>query len=583
MRSTDPAPTPIGKTQMTSRVDDQVRPDGLTFTGTGGDALVRQLVLEGVDQIFGVPGVQLDWAVDAVVRDGRISFLHTRHEQGASYMADGYARSTGRVGVCAVVPGPGVLNAGAGLATAYACSAPVLCLAGQIPTTAIDAGLGLLHEIPNQTGVLSSLTKWSAMARAAGEIPALVREAVHQLRSGRPRPVALELPPDVLEETGVVHLVDPDAQPDLPLPPDPGELERAAALLARAERPVIWAGGGVTAANADPELLRLATALGAPVVMTNNGRGALDARHPLALTALAGRAVLPHADAVLAVGTRFVDGLGGAIAVPASASTILLNAEPNDLDGPRRCDVPLLADARLGLAGLADLIDTAHPAAAWKETELDAVRAWAQGQVDALGVDGEWVSSLRAAIPDDGVLVSELTQVGLYCEVAYPVYAPRTFLTSGYQGTLGYGFPTALGVAAADRDRAAVSITGDGGFGWGMSELATAAAHDIPLVTVVFADGAFGNVRRIQKNRFEGRVAFSDLHNPDFVALASSFDIDATRAESPRALQAALAEGLEQRRPALIEVPVGEFVSPWHLLHGFVPPPVPAPANPLGE
>ncbi len=240
---------------------------------TGGQALARQLVIEGITDIFGIPGVQLDWAMDGLVevRD-QLTFRNTRHEQAATYMADGFARSSGRLGVSMVVPGPGVLNSLAALSTAYACSSPVLFIAGQLPSSAIGSGRGLLHEIPDQSGVIATLTKHSARARTTTEIPQLVHEAVAKLRSGRPRPVAIELPPDLLAATGETSLVNPAAAAS-PHVPEEAEVDQAAKLLGQARRPVIFAGWGVQAAGAPGELRRLAEALQAPVVMSQHGRG----------------------------------------------------------------------------------------------------------------------------------------------------------------------------------------------------------------------------------------------------------------------------------------------------------------------
>src|SRR5205085_10190852 len=223
-------------------------------------------VREGVRHVFGVPGVQLDYAVDGLARVAdQLAYWNTRHEQTTSYMADGYARSSGRVGVCMVVPGPGLLNALAGVATAYANSSRVLCIAGQIPSMAIGRGLGMLHEIPEQSRILGALTKWSACALTPAEIPGLVHEAMRQLRSGRARPVGLEVPPDVLQASAEVALVEPVAV-DLPLAPDASVVDEAAQLLRRAERPVLYAGGGVVAGDASGPLRELAELLQCPVV-----------------------------------------------------------------------------------------------------------------------------------------------------------------------------------------------------------------------------------------------------------------------------------------------------------------------------
>src|SRR5579864_7719803 len=524
---------------------------------TGGQALAAQLVNEGVRHVFGVPGVQLDYAVDGLarVRD-RLAYWNTRHEQATSYMADGYSRSSGEVGVCMVVPGPGLLNALAGVATAYACSSRVLCIAGQIPSYAIGRGLGLLHEIPDQSAILGSLTKWSARAAAPAEVPALVHQAFLELRSGRPRPVGLEVPPDVLQAVADISLSEP-VQRNEPIVPDAALIERAAELLACAERPLIYAGGGAVAGDASKPLRALAELLECPVVMSPNGRGALDDRHPWALTWLAGRGALAETDLVLGVGTRFLTG-ERQLSLPADAQCILLNAEPDDLRDPRHPVVAIHGDSALGLAALADALSgTMTHGRRWLDADL--LRRWAEDVMAQVQPQFGWVRSLRAALPEDGVLVNEFTQVGYLAQAAFPVYHPRSYISPGYQGTLGYGFPTALGARVANPERSVLSITGDGGFGWALPELATAHKFGIGLVTVVFNDQAYGNVRRAQAEQFDGRIYGSELLNPDFVGLAESFGVRAARASTPGELEGLLREtlGSPSPEPVLVDVPVG--------------------------
>ena len=539
---------------------------------TGGEALARQLVLEGVRHVFGVPGVQLDYAVDGLarVRD-HIAFWNTRHEQATSYMADGYSRSSGNVGVCMVVPGPGLLNALAGVATAYACNSRVLCIAGQIPSHAIGRGLGLLHEIPDQSGILARLTKWSARANTPEEIPTLVHEAFRQLRGGRPRPVGLELPPDVLQAAGEVTLA-PEFQAGEALVPEPSLIARAAALLAKAERPLIYAGGGVVAGDASQELRALAEQLDCPVVMSPNGRGALDDRHPLALTWLAGRGALAEADLVLGVGSRFLTGEHQLHLAPA-AECILLNAEPIDLGEPRQPAIAIHGDAALGLGALADEL-SGVPVRGKSWLDLGVLRRWAEDVMAEVQPQYGWVHALRAALPEDGILINEFTQVGYMSQAAFPVYEPRTYIAPGYQGTLGYGFPTALGARVANPHRPVLSITGDGGFGWALPELATARKFDIGLVTVVFNDQAYGNVRRAQVEQFDGRIHGTELLNPDFVALAESFGVRGARASTPAELEGLLRETLSSSNPEpmVVDVPVGVMPNPFrHLRETPVP------------
>jgi len=531
----------------------------------GGDALAAQLVREGVRHVFGVPGVQLDFAVDGLARVAdHISYVNTRHEQAAAYMADGYARTTGDVGVCMVVPGPGLLNAGAGLATAYACSSRVLCIVGDIPSPAIGRGLGLLHEIPDQSLVLRSLTRWSARATEPADVPRLVREAIHQLRTGIPGPVGLELPPDVLQASGEVALLPP-TDDDVCAELDAELVRKAIDLLAQSAHPAVYAGGGVVAAGASAVLQQLAERLTAPVVMSLNGRGALDDRHPLALTSVAGREALARADVVLAVGSRFLDGQEQ-VALRPDTRLILLNIEPRHLGEPRAPTLALHGDASRGLTMLCEGL-TNVTASSWQPAELQSLRAWANQLLMQVEPQYSWVRALRAALPEDGILVNEFTQVGYMAMVAFPVYGPRTYVGPGYQGTLGYGFPTALGVRVAHPHRTVLSITGDGGFGFGLAELATARKHGIGLVTVVFNDDAYGNVRRTQLEQFDSRVIGSELTNPDFVRLAESYGVNSARATTPAELEGLLRETFSGgSEPVVIEVPVGPMPNPFRTL-----------------
>jgi acetolactate synthase-1/2/3 large subunit len=538
---------------------------------TGGDLLADSLINQGVSRIFGIPGVQLDAAADALhARADRVDFICARNEQATTYMADGYARSTGDVGVAMVVPGPGVLNALSGVATGYSANSPMLLIAGQIDSQAIGRGLGALHEIPDQTGILQRLTKWTGTARSADEIPGLVREAFTQLRSGRPRPVAIEVPPDVLAATSRAAAAELVAA--APLAPDEHQIREAAARLLAAKRPMIVVGGGVLAADASVALQALAEALEAPVLMTENGRGALDARHRLAFDSLALRAFREDADLVLAVGTRFVSTFGTQVDTN-GAPVILVNAEAADLRGPRAAAQTLHADARLALAALAAEIGA--PARESREDEFVRVRAWLAERFADIAPQREYLAAIRGALPEDGVFVSEFTQVGYAASACYPAYQPRTYIGPGYQGTLGYGFATALGVKAADPARAVVSVNGDGGFSWTLQELSTAKRYGLGLVTIVFHDGFYGNVRRIQKNRYGARYFASDLTNPDYGMLAEAFGIRSATAYTPQELAGVLADAVPANEPILIDVPVGEFPSPWHLIHEGVPRPSP--------
>jgi acetolactate synthase I/II/III large subunit len=542
---------------------------------TGGQVLVESLLANGVSTVFGIPGVQLDAATDALHGAAeRIRFVCARNEQATTYMADGYARTTGDVGVAMVVPGPGVLNALAGLATAYATSSRVLLLAGQVDTRAIGRGWGALHELPDQSGVLARLTKWSALARSADEVGELVAEAFRQLRAGRPRPVALELPPDVLAALTSAPAAEP--VPSAPSMPAPAEVAALAARLQRAERPVLLAGGGVPASGAGPALTALAERLNAPVVVTENGRGSLDARHRLAFDPLALRHLRGDADLVVGVGTRAMTTFGQPLDVGAAALA-LVNAEPADLGAPRAATVGVEGDARLVLEALTSWAPLrGEPGSGWHPDRLSTVREQVERQLGDIGPQRAWLSAVRSALPEDGVFVSEFTQVGYAAGVCFPTYHQRGYVGPGYQGTLGFGFATALGVQAADPERAVVSVTGDGGFSWTLPELSTARRFGLGLITVLFEDGHFGNVRRIQKTNYGGRYFASDLTNPHYPRLADAFGVRSATATTPDELAGLLPGLLAAREPALVHVPVGEMPSPWHLIHEGLPRPTAA-------
>lgn len=533
---------------------------------TGGQALVASLVRQGIDTIFGLPGVQLDGAFDALYEAReRIDVLHTRHEQATAYMADGYARSTGRVGTCLVVPGPGLLNATAALSTAYACNSPVLCLTGQIQSDLIEVGRGLLHEIPNQIGMIRSVTKHAARASTPNEIPGVVDEAFRQLRSGRTRPVEIEIPPDVLFAAAEVTLLPATALPDHSAG-DPDLLEQAAKLLGNAKSPLIWAGSGIHNAEAWDELLALAEMLQAPVVMTANGKGALSSRHYLAQGQVEAMQLVPKADVVLAVGTRFVDPATAKWGIKEGQQVIQLDIDPEEIGRNLPPTIGIEAHAKAGLAALVDRVGRHNRGRPSREAELTALTAEAQKKVQSVGKQADYALAVRRALPDEGIVIQEMTQVGYWSHLGYPVYKPRTYLTSGYQGTLGFGFPTALGAKVGNPGTPVVSINGDGGFGFCLNELSTVARHGIAAITVVFNDDAYGNVQRIQREQFGGRTIASDLRNPDFVKLAEVFDVAGRRAESAEALTTAIEEAIKANEPTLIEVPIGPVPNPWRLL-----------------
>lgn len=534
-------------------------------TMTGADALVAALRAHGVDTLFALPGGQLDHFFDAMHRSGSgLRVIHSRHEQGVAYMAYGYARSTGRVGVYAVVPGPGLLNSSAALCTAWGNGAQVLCLSGQIPSTAIGRLYGELHEIPDQLGMIRHITKWAARIESVADTPGVVGEAMRQLHEGRPRPVEVEMAMDVMGQRATVEF--PPARGEYRSPPvDEDRLREAAKVLARAKRPVIVVGGG--AVNAPAEVLAVAEKLQAPVISKRNGKGIVSARHALHANLPMGHHLWGEADAVLAVGTRLRDCLTG-WGKDDDLPLVRVDIDPVELTRICTPEVGIVGDARVTLAALCDALDVTNIARASRRDELATLR----GRVDAemrahMAPQMAWLDAIRAALPDDGIFVDEITQVGFASWPGFPVYAPRQHVTASEMGTLGYGFATALGVAIGNPGRRVIQVSGDGGFMFTMPELSIAVQYRVPLTTIIFNDNCFGNVQRQQDEWFEGRRLCSDLHNPDFVKLAELFGATGLRVDSPAELSRALQRTESADGPVLIEVPVsGRMPTPWRFI-----------------
>ncbi|MGH7049201.1 MAG: thiamine pyrophosphate-dependent enzyme [Acetobacteraceae bacterium] len=524
------------------------------------EAVVESLIRHGIVTVFGLPGVHNDPFFDALHHaSDRISMIHTRHEQGAAYMALGAALASGKPQAFVVVPGPGMLNASAALLTAYSMNAPVLALIGQIPQSAIDRGFGHLHEIHDQIGVLRHFTKHAARIRHASEASERVAEALFIACSGRPRPVALECAIDVWGRLGEAEICDPRALAKPAL--DHDAVARAAEVLAGAKRPLIVIGGG--AMDAGPEVLAVAEALEAPVISYRRGRGIIPTSHRLALSFPEGHRLWAEADAVLAVGTRFftyqtVWGLDEKISV------VRIDIDPEEIERYRQPKVAITADAASALRALLPLLPKAGRPS--RDAELAPHRAWFASELARRGPQMAFLSAIRAALPEDGIFIEEVTQLGFVARLGFPVFGPRLHLSPGYQDNLGWGYGAALGAKVAKPNQPVVCVIGDGGFLYQANELATAVRHGIATVAVVLDDGAYGNVRRIQEQRYGNRLIACDLANPDFVAYAESFGAVGLRASTPDELQSALHEALAANRPALIHVPVGPMPDIWGLI-----------------
>jgi acetolactate synthase-1/2/3 large subunit len=337
-------------------------------------------------------------------------------------------------------------------------------------------------------------------------------------------------------------------------------------LLAEAQNPLIFVGGG--ALEAAEEVQALAKLLQAPVVSNRNGHGILSSRHPLSLRMPAAHVLWLKADVVLAVGARMQVPLLNWGHDP-QLKLIRIDIDPAEHYRILPATVGIVADSRDAVAALIPAVAKSNPTRAVRQEELAALKAEVEERAKFLEPQMSYLHAIRAALPDDGFFVEEMTQVSYISRFALPIYQPRTFVTCGYQGTLGWGFATALGVKVANPDKAVLSINGDGGFLFTMPELATAVQHQISTVSLVFNDGAYGNVRRMQKENYGNRLIASDLHNPDFVKLAEAFGAQGLRAHTPDELRQAIGRGLATAGPTIIDIPVGEMPGPWPLV--FLP------------
>src|SRR6201994_1554492 len=537
---------------------------------TGGEAIVSGLVAHGVDTVFGLPGAQIYGLFDAF-HQAQLKVIGARHEQACGYMAYGYARSSGKPGVFCVVPGPGVVNAGAGVLTAFGGNEPVLCLTGQVPTQFLDRGRGHLHEMPDQLATLRTFVKWAERIEYPDAAPAMVSRAFQEMLSGRRGPVALEMPWDVFTQRAEVG----PSKPFDPLPsplPDPDRIKAAAKLIADSKTPMIFVGSG--AIHAREEILELAELIDAPVVAFRSGRGIVSNAHELGLTMAAAYKLWPRTDLMIGIGTRMeLPTMFRWPFRPDGLKSVRIDIDASEM---RRYTphVAVIADSKAGTRDLtaavrkAGYTKTRGPRAVIREAS-----AAAQEEIQKVQPQMAYLNILREVLPANAIVTDELSQVGFASWYGFPIYQTRTFVSSGYQGTLGSGFPTALGAKIAHPARPVVAITGDGGFMFGVQELATAVQYKIGVVILVFNNNAYGNVRRDQRQLFDGRVVASDLVNPDFVRLAESFGVGAARVTSPDMFRPALEKALADGGPYLIEiaVPRDSEASPWKFIHPAKP------------
>ena len=529
---------------------------------SGGEALIKSLVREGVEVIFGLPGVQMYGIVAALRDEPSIKFVVTRNETSTTYMADGYARTTGKAGVAMVVPGPGIYNAGGGLSTAFSRSSPVVLIAGQIPRDGIGKNFGGLHEVNDQKEITNPVTKWQKQVLRPHEVPEGIHEAFKQAQSDRPSPVHFELPPETMVEREEVELLEP-AKIERKVPSD-SIIEQAAKEIAAARKPVIYAGGGIARSDAEAELVAFAEAHQIAVLTSAGGKGTMSERHALALGGSLGptgqlKDYIEDADLVIGIGTRFSMRNQAA----GKARLIHVDVDPAMIGHVHQNSLGVIGDVKASLPKLSAAI-TAAGGGKWNSPAAEVAQIQenlTNSEEEINQPQEDYLRALQEGAPDDAIMIFGMTQLGYYSRPRWITENPKSYIDSGYSGNLGFAFPTALGAKVGNPDKPVICVSGDGGFMYNSSEISTAVKYGINLVTVIYNDGHYGNVARDMDDDFGGTYE-TDFVNPDFVKLAEAYGAVGIRAEGPLDVKNVLPKALAMNKPVFIDVPVSRVPRP---------------------
>jgi len=527
----------------------------------GAKALATSLAREGVEVVFGLPGQQVLHALDAINQNKDIRWITVRHEQSAGYMAFGYAYSTGKIGVALVVGGPGALDATAAIGTAYATSTPVLLITGQIESYNIGMHRGAIHELDGQLDVFRPITKWCGRVMKAEEIPGAVRTAMKQMSTGQKLPVELEIPWDLWETKAEIEL--PDIEQYTPDIPNSEEIKKAAEILNGAKRPLIVCGCGVTSSNASMEVVKLAEELNAPVIVTNEGKGTISNDHYLSIGGhnMWSNPALLQADVILVIGSHLRTSGVSKWKVSEEQKIIQIDIDASQIGSNQKADIGITADARIATALLLKELSGTN-ASEWQNEELEKIRQDIRKEMEEkVPVETSIINAIHNALGDDDIIVQGISYLGYWCQMAYPSNKPRTHITTSYFVNLGYAFPTALGAKIGNPDKNVVAVCGDGGFLYADAELATAVQEKINVIALVFNDGAYGSVTRMQRKSYGDRLNGTILHNPDFAKLAESFGAVGMKLSHYDELGDAMSKALAADSPVVIEIPVHEMLT----------------------
>ena len=518
---------------------------------TGAKILVESLRREGVETIFGYPGGQILPVYDELY-DSPLRHILVRHEQAAAHAADGFARASGRVGVCLATSGPGACNLVTGIATAYMDSVPVVAITGQVPTYMLGNDAFQESDI---TGITMPVTKHSFLVKKTDEISRVVQEAFYIAGTGRPGPVLIDLPKDA--QTGTAKDVPPAEKVVLRgyNPTYKGhtrQIDKVIALILEAERPVIYAGGGVISSNASEELSALATQLGIPVTTTLMGLGCIPCDHPLNLGMLGmhgteyANFAITESDLLIAIGARFDDRVTGKIDTFAPHAKIVhIDIDPAEIGKNKRVDVPIVGDVKAVLQDMLGSIKKKGVHDAWRKK----IQHWREHHPLRYKDDGKLhpqfiLQKMNELLNGDAVIVSEVGQNQMWTAQWFRFHRPRTWITSGGLGTMGYGFPAAIGAHFARPDVPVFDVAGDGSIQMNIQELGTVAQYKIPVRIAILNNMYLGMVRQWQELFFDHRYSYTELPSVDFVKIANAYGVEGVRVESVDEVMPALKESL---------------------------------------
>jgi acetolactate synthase-1/2/3 large subunit len=549
---------------------------------TGAQAIVEALKREKVKHVFGIPGgATLD--LYDVLYDSGIRYILARHEQGAAHMADGYARIRGVPGVCTATSGPGATNLVTGIATAYMDSSPIIALTGQVNSQSVNSSYMIGRDAFQEAdiiGITMPITKHNFQAKKADELPSILKNAFYIASSGRPGPVVIDLPKNTQKESAEMNFSAPiklrGYSPTYK--PHPIQVKRAVELLCKAERPIMLAGGGVIISNAAHEAVKLAELTLMPITTTLMGKGVIPERHPLALGyigmhgTIAANKLIHEADVLLNVGARFSDRTTGTLDdFCPDAKIIHIDIDTAEIGKNFKVDLPIVADAKRALK---EIYKQLKQKMIRKETSgwIDRIQQFKEQYQDALIEDKgikppKLMVELRKLVPDETIVSTGVGQQQMWAALYFEAVKPRTFLTSGGLGTMGFGLPSALGAKVACPDVPVIDIDGDGSFRMTEQELATSVLENIPVIVIILNNSMLGMVAQWQRLFYGRRYASSELKNsPDFVKLAKAYGANGVRVGSVKEFVKAVKEALSNAVTTVIDVPISPEENVWPMV-----------------